>query len=136
MLDHKDFMTSLEDLKTLRTKKTSLAAQEKEVNGEIAGLVRDIVEYMENTDQLSVKVRGFGTASLTSKKYYSIDKDDPYAADAFETYLRDKGDWDLVTAVHASKLHGYYKERLELNDELPPGIKTSIKNNITIRGIS
>jgi hypothetical protein len=135
MLDHKDFMIGLEDLKALRAEKDSIENKEKEVNEKIESLVRDLVEYMESTDQLSVKVRGFGTAMLTSKKFYSIDKDDPYAADAFETYLRDKGDWDLVTAVHASKLHGYYKEKLDLNEELPPGIKTTIKNNITIRGI-
>lgn len=134
MLDHKDFLTSMEDLKLLRAKKLEIEASEKEVNEDIARLVYDMVEYMEATDQLSIKVKGLGTASLTSRKFYSIDKDDPRSAQAFETFVRGNGDWDLVTAIHASKLHGYYKEKLELNDELPPGIKTAIKNNISIRG--
>jgi hypothetical protein len=134
MLDHKGFMIALEDLKRLRMKKAQLEEEVKEVNGAIAENVQEIVTYMENTDQLSVKVKGLGTAILTSTKYYSIDKEDPRAAEAFETFVKEHGDWDLVTAPHAKKIHGYYKERLELNEEVPPGVRTFIKNNITIRG--
>jgi len=134
MLDHKDFLIGLEDLKILRAAKLALEAKEKELNGNISTLVHELVDYMEATDQLSVKVRGLGTASLTSRKFYGVDKDDPLSAQAFEEFVRSNDEWDLVTAVHASKLHGYYKEKLELKEELPPGIKTTIKTNITIRG--
>jgi hypothetical protein len=134
MLDHKDFLITLEDLKALRQKKAQLEKEVKEVNGEIAKMVFDCVDYMDNTDQEAVKVKGIGTCSRTATKFYGIDKEEPMAAESFEQWVRDKGDWDLVTAIHSSKLQGYYKEKLELNEELPPGVKTTIKNNIVIRG--
>ena len=128
MLDHKSYMIGLQDLKDMRAKKRDLEAQVKETNEEIGQMVADLVEYMENTDQLSVKIAGLGTCSLTSTKHYSIE--DPVS---FEKWMTDQGEMDMVMAVHARKVHGYYKEKLELNEELPPGIKTFIKNNITIR---
>ena len=134
MLNHEGFLAGLKELKQMRAKKASLEADVKDVNYDIEILVRDLIQYMEETGQLSVKVKGLGTAILTSKKFYGIDKEDPRSAQAFEQFVRDKGEWDLVTAIHASKLHGYYSEKLDCNEELPPGIKTAIKNNITIRG--
>lgn len=128
MLDHKDFLTGLEDLKALRQKKSSLEEELKEKNQEILSLVFDLVEYLETTNQLAVKVAGLGTCSLTYSKKYSID--DPVA---FENWMKEHGEMENVMAVHASKVHGYYKERLENNEELPPGIKTFVKSNITIR---
>ena len=133
MLDHKSFLIGLDDLKALRQKKAKLEAEVTELNDAIYKQVYELVDYMDATDQLSVKVKGLGTASRTSTKYYGVDKDDPMSAQAFEDWMRQKGDWELVTAVHHRKLHGYYKERLELNEELPPGVKTTIKNNIVIR---
>lgn len=135
MVDHKDFMTGLENLRLMRHQKAQFEEEIKTVNEAIETQVRELVEYMEKTDQLSVKVKGFGTAILTSTKHYSVDSDDPIAAEAFERYLKDRGEWDLVTAPHWKKIHGYYKEKLDLNEELPPGIKTFIKTNITLRGL-
>jgi hypothetical protein len=129
MLDHKDFMIGLEDLKALRAKKRKLEEEVKEVNGEIAALVFDLVEYMQETDQLQVKIGDIGTCSLTSTKSYSVD--DPLA---FEEWMAKNDDINVVMAIHAKKVHGYYKEKLENGEELPPGIKTFVKNNITIRG--
>ncbi len=134
MLDHKDCLTSLEDLKRLRLNKRYLEEEIKLNNEGIEILVRDLVEYMETTDQLSIKIKNIGMCSLTNTKHYSIDKDDPMAAEAFEGWMRQKGDWDLVLIPHYKKVHGYYAERLDLNEELPPGVKTFIKQNITIRG--
>jgi len=135
MLDHKGFLVSLEDLRDLRLKKAKIAEDERDVNQAIDTLVRDVVEYMDSTDQLSVKVKGFGTASRTSTKHYSIDKDDPIAAEAFEAFVKNRDEWELITAPHWKKVHGYFKEKLEMNEEIPPGIKTFIKDNITIRGL-
>ena len=134
MLDHKSFLIGMEDLKSMRKVKAELEASLKELNGEIQVAVYEMIDYMDSTDQLSVKVKGIGTCSRTATKFYGIDRDEPMAAESFETWVREKGDWDLVTAIHSSKLQGYYKERLELNEELPPGVKTTIKNNIVIRG--
>jgi len=134
MLDHKDFLTELETLKQLRREKTELEAKEKELNETIGKVVHDLVEYMEATDQLTIKIKGLGTCCLTSTKFYNIDSEDPISMQAFETFVRGNGDWEMVTAIHARKVHGYYKERLELGQELPPGVKTSIKTNVTIRG--
>lgn len=134
MLDHTGFLEAIKELKALRASKDEQEERLKVTNYVINATVHDIVEYMEATDQLSVKVKGLGTAILTNKKFYGIDKDDPNSAQAFEQFVKDRGEWDLVTAVHASKLHGYYKEKLELNEEVPPGVKTAIKTNITIRG--
>ncbi len=133
MLDHKDFLIGLDDLKRMRKTKAQMEKELTDLNGDIDKQVYDLIDYMDATDQLSVKVRGLGTASRTSRKFYGIDKEDPMAPESFEKWTKDKGEWELVTAVHASKLHGYYKEKLELNEELPPGIKTAIKNNIVIR---
>ena len=91
-------------------------------------MVFDLVDYMETSDHLSVKIDGLGLCSLTSTKKYSIE--DPAT---FESWMKKEGDMDLVMAIHAQKVHGYYKEKLDNNEELPPGIKTFIKNNITIR---
>ena len=129
MLDHKDFLITLQDLKDLRAEKKGLEDQVKDVNKAIQEAVYDCVEYMEESDHLSVKIDGLGLCSLTSTKKYSIE--DPFA---FESWMKAQGDMDLIMAVHAQKVHGYYKERLDNNEELPPGIKTFIKNNITIRG--
>jgi len=128
MLDHKDFLIGLEDLKNLRKKKAQQESEVKETNEEIGQMVFDLVEYMEVTDHESVKIAGLGTCSLTRTKKYSID--DPLV---FENWMQDNGEMADVMAIHASKVHGFYKERLENNEELPPGIKTFIKNNITIR---
>ena len=128
MLDHKDFVVGLEDLKNLRKSKSSLEAEVKEKNQEIATLVFELVEYMETSDHESVKIAGLGMCSLTRTKKYSID--DPLA---FEDWMNKNDEMGNVMAVHASKVHGFYKERLENNEELPPGVKTFIKNNITIR---
>ena len=128
MLDHKDFVIGLEDLKNLRAKKSDLEAQVKDTNEEIGKLVFDCVEYMENADTESIKIAGLGLCSLTHTKKYSIE--DPVV---FESWMRQQGEMDLVMAVHAQKVHGYYKERLENSEELPPGIKTFVKSNISIR---
>jgi hypothetical protein len=128
MLDHKDFLIGLEDLKNLRKLKAVQEQTVKDVNADIATLVFELVEYMETTDHESVKIAGLGTCSLTHTKKYSID--DPVA---FEGWMELRGEMGNVMAVHASKVHGFYKERLENNEELPPGVKTFIKNNITIR---
>ena len=129
MMDHKDFLIGLQDLKDQRAKKRQLEEEVKTVNGIIAEQVYDLVEYMQVTDQLSVKVGDIGMCSLTSIKSYSVD--DPLA---FEDWMAKNDDIRIVMAVHAKKVHGYYKEKLENGEELPPGIKTFIKNNITIRG--
>ena len=133
MLDHKDFITSMEDLKELRATKAKLEDELKKNNSDIELLVRDMVDYMEQTNQLSVKVKGVGLASLTSTKRYSLETDDR-ERQSFETFMKDIGEWELVNAVHPSKLQGWYKERLDLGEDLPPGVKTFIKTNITIRG--
>jgi hypothetical protein len=129
MLDHKDFLIGLNDLKHLRIKKKDQEDAVKDTNKAISDMVFELVEYMETTDHLSVKIEGLGMCSLTSTKKYSIE--DP---EAFSGWMKKEGDLDLVMAVHAQKVHGYYKERLENNEELPPGIKTFVKTNITIRG--
>jgi len=129
MLSHKEFVLALEHLKELRAKKSGLEAEVKDVNGQIADKIYGLVEHMEDHDMLSVKIAGLGTCSLTSMKKYSIE--DPMA---FEQWMVGHGEMSNVMAVHAQKVHSYYKEKLELNEELPPGIKTFIKNNITIRG--
>jgi len=128
MLDHKSFLIGLEDLKNLRKTKSEQEAAVKDTNEEIGKLVFDLVDYMEQTDHESVKIAGLGTCSLTRTKKYSID--DPLA---FEDWMNKNDEMGNVMAVHASKVHGFYKERLENNEELPPGVKTFIKNNITIR---
>ena len=129
MLNHTEVLIGLEDLKNLRKAKADLEEKVKETNEEIEKLVYDLVDYMENTNQLAVKVVGLGTCSLTSTKKYSIE--DPVA---FESWMLEHGEMANVMAVHAQKVHSYYKEKLDNNEELPPGIKTFIKNNITIRG--
>lgn len=128
MLDHKDFLIGLEDLKNLRKQKAEQEKAVKETNEQIGQMVYDLVEYMENTDHESIKIAGLGLCSLTRTKKYSIDN--PVI---FEEWMKKNGDMAEIMAVHASKVHGFYKERLENNEELPPGIKTFIKNNITIR---
>ncbi len=130
MIDHKDFMIGLQDLKDLRAKKASQEQEVKDTNSEIGKLLFDLIEYMESTDQLAVKIDGLGTCSLTSTKKYSVDRDQ---AAIFEDWMNEHGEMANVMAIHASKVHGYYKEKLENNEELPPGIQTFIKNNITIR---
>ena len=130
MLDHKEFLIGLEDLKNMRSKKTGLEADIKDLNGDIGKLLFDLIDYMENTDQLAVKVAGLGTCSLTSTKKYSVDREQ---GAIFEAWMTEHGELEQVMAVHAMKVHGYYKEKLENNEDLPPGIKTFIKNNITIR---
>jgi hypothetical protein len=122
-------MIGLEDLKNMRTAKRSLEGKVKEINGEIAKLVYDLVEYMQETDQLQVKIGDIGTCSLTSTKSYSVEN-----PEIFEAWMEENDDMGVVMAVHAKKVHGYYKEKLENGEELPPGIKTFVKNNITIRG--
>jgi hypothetical protein len=129
VLDHKGFLIGLEDLKNLRKRKSELEADVKDVNDEIGKLVFDLVDYMEATDHESVKIAGLGTCSLTRTKKYSIDN-----AEIFEAWMKEHGEIENVLAVHAQKVHGYYKEKLENNEDLPPGIKTFVKNNITIRG--
>ena len=128
MLDHKDFLIGLSDLKVHRERKKQQEEAVKDTNKSISDLVFELVEYMETTDHLSVKIDGLGMCSLTSTKKYSIE--DPAV---FEAWIKKEGDMDLIMAVHAQKVHGYYKEKLDNNEELPPGIKTFIKNNITIR---
>jgi len=128
MLDHKDFLIGLSDLKVHRERKKQQEEAVKDTNKSISDLVFEMVEYMETTDHLSVKIDGLGLCSLTSTKKYSIE--DPAV---FEAWIKKEGDMDLIMAVHAQKVHGYYKEKLDNNEELPPGIKTFIKNNITIR---
>ena len=130
MLNHTEVLIGLEDLKNLRKAKADLEEKVKETNEEIEKLVYDLVDYMENTNQLAVKVAGLGTCSLTSTKKYSIE--DPAV---FEDWMLAHNELEQVMAVHAQKVHSYYKEKLENNEELPPGIKTFIKNNITIRSI-
>ena len=128
MLDHKDFITGLEDLKSLREKKRQQEQEVKDTNAAIGLLVFDLVDYMEKSDHLSVKIDGLGTCSLTSQKKYSIEN-----ASIFEDWMKQHGELEQVMSVHAMKVHGYYKEKLENNEDLPPGIKTFIKNNISIR---
>ncbi len=128
MIDHKSFVIGLEDLKNLRGKKADLEKQVEDTNGEISELLFDLIEYMEVTDHESVKIAGIGNCSLTRTKKYSIDN--PLA---FEEWMNANGDMVEVMAVHAMKVHGFYKERLENDEELPPGVKTFIKSNITIR---
>lgn len=129
MLDHTQFLLRLDGLKKMRAIKRDLEQKVKDVNGTIAEQVFDLVEYMQETDQLQVKVGEIGTCSLTSTKSYSVD--DPLA---FEEWMAKNDDINVVMAIHAKKVHGYYKEKLENGEELPPGIKTFVKNNITIRG--
>lgn len=135
MIDQKDFITGSENLRLMRHQKAQLEEEMKTINEAIETQVRELIEYMEATDQLSVKVKGFGTVILTSTKNYSVDQEDPRAAEAFEQFVKSREEWDLVVAPHWKKIHGYYKEKLDLNEELPPGIKTFIKTNITIRGL-
>jgi len=129
MLDHKAFLIGLEDLKNLRSAKRIMEDKVKDINESIAKLVYDLVEYMQETDQSQVKVGSIGTCSLTSTKTYSIEN-----PEIFEAWMNENDDLDVVKAVHSKKVHGYYKEKLENGEELPPGIKTFVKNNITIRG--
>lgn len=131
MLDHKDFIIGLADLKSLRVKKAKQEQDVKDTNAAVGELLFDLIEYMETTDHLSVKIDGLGTCSLTSTKKYSVDN-----AAIFEAWMEEHGEMGNVMAVHGSKVHGYYKEKLENNEDLPPGIKTFIKNNITIRSIT
>lgn len=128
MLDHKDFVTGLEDLKNLRAKKVALEKETTDTNEAIDKLVFELVDYMESNNHESIKIAGLGLCSLTHTKKYSIE--DPVS---FEAWMRKQGELDLVMAVHAQKVHGYYKEKLENNEELPPGIKTFVKSNISIR---
>ena len=121
-------MTELASLKDLRQKKRDLENETKDVNEAIASLVFDLVEYMEITGQPGLKLDGVGTVSLTHTKKYSIE--DPVS---FEQWMVANGELEFVMAVHAQKVHGYYKERLENDQELPPGIKTFVKSNVTIR---
>ena len=130
MIDHKEFVIELEHLKELRAQKAQLEQDVKDLNADIMQKVFELVEYMENSNHLSVKIDGLGLCSLTSSKKYQID--DPVI---FEAWMNEHGELSNVMAIHAQKVQGYYKERLENNEELPPGIKTFIKNNITIRGI-
>ena len=104
MLDHKDFLIGLEDLKNLRKQKATQESAVKDTNEEIGTLVFELVEYMENTDHESVKIAGLGTCSLTRTKKYSID--DPAI---FEDWMEKNGEIGDVMAIHASKVHGFYK---------------------------
>ena len=133
MLNHKEFLIGLEDLKEARARKKDYEDLTKDVNEQISKLVFDLVDYMENTDHLSVKIDGLGTCSLTHSKKYSVDSENP---EIFESWMNEHGEMENVMSVHAMKVHGYYKEKLENNEDLPPGIKTYIKSNITIRSIT
>jgi len=128
MLDHKEFVVGLEDLKNLRGKKAALEKETTETTDAIEKLVYDLVEYMETTGVESIKLDDLGMCVLTRTKKYSVE--DPVS---FERWMVEHGERENVMAVHAQKVHGYYKEKLENNEELPPGIRTFIKSNVTIR---
>jgi len=128
MLDNKDFLIGLEDLKNMRVVKATLENEVKDVNERMSILLFELIEYMENSELESIKIAGIGLCSLTRSKKYSIEN--PIV---FEEWMKEHGEMDNVLAVHASKVHGYYKEKLDNNEELPPGIKTFVKQNISIR---
>lgn len=129
MIDHKDFLVGLEDLKNLREKKRILEEQASEVGREVETLVQELCEYMTLTNTPSIRLDSVGMCSMSHTKSYSIDN-----PEAFESWMRANDDLSIVMAIHAKKVHAYYAEKLANNEELPPGIKTFVKTNITIRG--
>ena len=128
MLDHKDFLTGLEDLKNLRAKKAAIEEQASEVGRTINDLVTVLTEYMIVTHTPSIRLEHVGMCSMSHTNTYNIDN-----AEVFESWMRANDNINIVMAIHAKKVHAYYAERLANNEELPPGIKTFTKTNITIK---
>ena len=127
MISSEEFYEKLKEVRALRAEKSDMAAREKVINGEIRGLSVDLIEYFDSHDIPRQSLDG-SLFYVARTQTYSIGDEN-----AFFSWMRETGDLDLCMAFNAKKFGAYYKEKVEGNEELPPGVEVYIKTDVRVR---
>ena len=123
-----NFSEKLKELQALDEKKDALSAELKSIARDIEYLSYKLAEYMNNTGITKITV---DNRTFTYKeKIYTKIVDQP----ALFAWLEENKAHNLLMAINAQKLNGYCRERLESQEDLPPGVDpTFIKRSINIK---
>ena len=127
MITSEEFYANLKRVRELKTEKQKLKDQEKTINKELGELSEGLIEYFDMNDIPRQSLDG-SLFYVSRTPHYSISDED-----SFFSWMRSTGDLDLCMAFNANKFKGYYKEKKENGEELPPGISEFIKTDVRVR---
>ena len=117
----------LKDFSIRRGEIDQVEAELKEMKSQLAALNAEITEEFINKNIQNMTVKGVGRFSFHTNEIPKIEDEV-----ACKTWLRDKGDMDLVLAFHASKFKAYYKSLVETGEPLPPGVGIFVKTEVRL----
>lgn len=127
MISTEEFYDKLKQVRALRVAKSELKAKEKELNGELAALSGDLIDYFDLHDVARQSLDG-SLFYVNRTPCYSINDDD-----SFFRWMNDTGDIEICKSFNAKKFGAYYKEKKENGEELPPGVDVYIKQDVRVR---
>jgi len=112
-----------------RMEKTRLETLVKEQNLVIAAMEQELIDYLEGGDLLLVRLNNGVTLSINDDIYCQVsDKE------AFHQWIR-KNHLEDLFSVHYQTMASMVKERLNSDEDAPPGITPYFKQSIRVRGI-
>ncbi len=123
-------MTLDEKLKAFyeaRNTVNALEAQLDEAKRALNDINIEITDEFIDKEIQNMTVNGIGRFSLRVTEIPKIEDEV-----ACKTWLRDKGDLENVLAFHAGKFRSYYKNLVEVGEELPPGVDVFIKKEVRL----
>ncbi len=128
MISHEQCLEKLHTIGELRAKKTELKEELKTLEKEMGELNKEATEYFEMNDMDKISIANLGTFYVNREVYPNVDD-----LVQCKNWLIDKGDLEMLLTFNKSKFKAYYKERLENDQALPPGVTNFVKTEIRMR---
>ena len=118
----------LKALARLRWQKTEIKNQLDCTEALIEQAQAEIVDEFESRQIKSMKLDGIGNFVMRVSSSPRVN--DPVL---LRNWMEGKGiEWEVICALNAKKLQGFYNERLENGEELPSGVETYTKAIIAL----
>lgn len=128
MIAHDECLDKLKTMKRLRTERSEVDKESKELKEKIDIINAEVTEYFDVTGQQSISIDGYGMFYLNREIYPTIDD-----KEAVEAWLEERGLLDTIKTFNSNKFKAYFKELVEDNAELPPTCTQFVKTEVRMR---
>lgn len=115
-------------IRELRNKKEELKISLEQIEAELAVLNNEVTDFFEAHRIQNITIKDIGNFYLNRSLFPQIE--DPVKC---HQWLKEKGDFESLLSFNTNKFKSYYKEKMELGEELPEGVTQFFKVEVRVR---
>lgn len=115
-------------IRSLRDEKTRIKADLEKIEDELYTLNTAVTEFFESHRIQNMTIEGIGNFYLNRTLYPQIED-----AEKCHAWLKERGDFDSLLSFNTNKFKSYYKQKMEMGEELPEGVTQFFKVEVRVR---